>query len=164
MNPKLTPIARIGDLITLQGYGKRVFRVDSYTHEFIYEIDATTEDIYYDCTCVSTSEYTIGAQDDVTVVCNEAQADAFLKTYKHPKFNARMPNVLENIFAEVKTVTKPVAKTKAVPTKQARIDALLDERNNVGSADDFVKVEFMEEFTLWRYEEIDAKIREVQAE
>lgn len=163
MNPKLTPIAGIGDLITLIGYGQRVFRVDSYTHEFIYEIDATTEDIYYDCTCVSSSEYMIGAQDDVTVVCDETQADAFLRNYEHPKFNEIKPFDFGNIFAEVKIVIKPVAKTK-VPTKQARIDALLDERLDVGSEDDSAKVADMEAYKQRRYNEIDAQIREVQAE
>ena len=163
MNPRMKPIAAIGDLVTISGYGARLFRVDSYTHEFLYERGAEYEDIYYDCTCATTAEYELGAQEDITVICKESEADALLAMYDHPEIDEEKTDDLNKLFVEVRIVTKPVEKTKE-PTKQERIDALLDERNDVGSTDDFVIVADAEAYKQRRIDEIDAKIKSIQAE
>src|SRR5690554_2015861 len=145
MNPKMTPIAQLGDLVTINGYANRLFRVDSYTHEFTFERGIESEDIYYDCTCVTAGEYTLGAQEDLTVVCREGQTEEFLKTYEHPEIDVVASDLFENMFGnifggEADTVIQPykpintIIKKPKEPTKQERIDALLDDMNNVNNA------------------------------
>jgi len=140
MNPKMTPIAQLSDLVTINGYANRLFRVDSYTHEFTFERGIESEDIYYDCTCVTAGEYTLGAQEDLTVVCREGQTEAFLKTYEHPEIDVIASNIYDEMFTnmtwEVRDVVNPIKAVIAPkgPTKQERIDALLDDMNNVNTA------------------------------
>ena len=55
-----------------------------------------------------------------------------------------------------------VGKAK-VPTKQGQIDALLDERNDVGSTDDFIATQDAE-YKQRRLDEIDAQLTELMAE
>lgn len=140
LNPKLSPIAQLGDLITITGYATRLFRIDSYTHEFTYERGLETEEIYYDCSCVTSAEYTLAAQEDITVACAEVYSEIYLETYEHPIIDVVASDIFANLFAnmnwEAEVMTKPVKavnKTKE-PTKQERIDALLDEMNNVNNA------------------------------
>lgn len=87
-----------------------------------------------DCTCVTAGEYTLGAQEDLTVVCREGQTEEFLKTYEHPEIDVIASEMFEgmfgNIFGEVEQMTKPVKTvTSKGPTKQVRINAYLDEMN-----------------------------------
>lgn len=140
INPKMTPVARIGDLVNINGYANRLFRVDTYTHEFTFERGIESEDIYFDCTCVTAGEYTLGAQEDVTVVCREGQTEEFLKTYEHPEIDViateLYENLFGNIFEEAEDMTKQVITVKAPKelTKQEKIDGYLDELINVNNA------------------------------
>jgi len=143
INPKMTPIAQLGDLVNIAGYANRLFRVDSYTHEFTFERGIEAEEIYYDCSCVTAGEYTLGAQEDVTVVCREGQTEEFLKTYQHPEVDEIATRLYDEVFGnifggEAETVMQPiktiVTKKAKEPTKQERIDALLDDMNNVNTA------------------------------
>ncbi|MCG7345360.1 hypothetical protein MHZ92_14570 [Sporosarcina sp. ACRSL] len=171
----LEPIAQIDDLVTIEGYGDRVFRVDGFTHEVVYGRDYAEEDIFYDCHCVITAEYMIGGQDDIEVVCKAPNAEAYLRNYEMPAFTTLIFG--QSIYTEGdddmfgmnpfsqynKAPVKPVVKPKE-PTKQQKIDALLDERNTVGSSDEFVTVADMEAYKQRRYDEIDAQIKELTAE
>lgn len=166
----LEPIAQIDDLITIEGYGERVFRVDGYTREDIVNREFEDEDILYDCHCVVTAEYMLGGQDDIAVVCKAADADAYLRTYEMPAFKSLLFG--QSIYTEGESgmfnafkpkVNTPAPKPKE-PTRDEKIDALLDERNNVGTSDDFVTVADMEAYKQRRYDEIDAKIKELRAE
>lgn len=163
----LEPIAQIDDLITIDGYGDRVFRVDGYTREETYNRDFDAEDIYYDCHCVVTAEYMMADQPDVEVVAKAEESGAFLRSYKMPKFQTPLYGI-SFYHTEVDNVFKPIkvqAPTKPKePTREERIDALLDERNTVGNSDDFVTVADMEAYKQRRYDEIDAQITEVNAE
>lgn len=143
INPKMTPVARLGDLVNIAGYANRLFRVDSYTHEFTFERGIEAEDIYYDCSCVSAGEYTLGAQEDITVVCREGKTAEFLKTYKHPEIDVAATQLYEKLFgnifegeAEEMTINpiKTTVKKAKEPTKQELIDGYLDELINVNNA------------------------------
>lgn len=135
MKSHMTPAAQINDLVSINGYANRIFRVNSYTHEFTYELGAEYEDIYYDCTCVTNDEYMLGSQEDVTVVCKADMSERFLESYEHPTLiKIDMVEYFEAQLhqAEVKPMTtKPEAKTIS---KQERTDALLDDLLNVYQA------------------------------
>lgn len=154
--PELTPIATFGDLVTIDGFDNRLFRVDSYTHEIYYERNEVFEEVIYDCHCVITAEYMLAMQVDITIVSKEAQAEEYLRNYEMP-----MVKPLNTVEVEV-VLNKPTVTKVKKPTKQARIDALLDERLNVMQAQVFMADEAG--YYARRIDEIDAKIREVRAE
>lgn len=165
MNPKLTPAANIGDVITVIGYADRLFKVDAYSHEFIYESDAEYEEIYYDCTCVTNSEPIIAAQEDIYVMAQSKDATEYLKEYKHPQIADISPfNLFVEIFKEVEEPTKLTPFRKGIiKDKQQRIDELLDERLVVGSFL-FEDEGNIDQYKERRYAEIDEAIRKIQAQ
>lgn len=166
----LEPIAQIDDLITIEGYGERVFRVDGWTRADTVNREFEDDYIDYDCHCVVTAEYMIADQDDVKVVCKAADADAYLRTYEMPTFKSMMFG--QSIYTEGESgmfnAHKPkqviVAPKPKALTEQERIDALLDERNTVGTSDDFVTVADPEAYKQRRCDEIDAQLEELRAE
>ncbi|SER88465.1 hypothetical protein [Psychrobacillus sp. OK032] len=140
MNPKLKPIANIGDIVTINGYGRRLFRVDAYTHEFMVDEDGTEEDIWYDVSCVNTGEYTIGAHDEVKFVCGATHAEVFIANYDHPV----TPSLLSGLSftvnvdsAENVAPVTPKPKPKSRQQKQAQVDELLDELNDLTLLNEF---------------------------
>lgn len=168
----MKPIAEIDDLITIKGYGEQIFRIDSYTHETLTDRDGESEDIIYDCHCVITAEFALADQEDIVVIRKAADADGFLRTYQMPRdvkptsfiYGMDFGILPTEVFGmQKKMMTKATPKQKE-PTRQERIDALLDERLTVGIADDFVKVADPEAYKQRRYDEIDAQIRELTAD
>lgn len=137
MNHEIKPVATFGDIVQVAGYGTHLFAVDAYTYEYHHEPDETYTEVIYDLTCVyGNSGYIIGEQEDVTLACREAKADAFLQAYKPAPTAEDEPTLLRSIYfaigngGEVEMLTKQPKATKK-PTKQAKIDTLLDELNDV---------------------------------
>lgn len=131
MNPKLKPAATIGDIVTIDGYGRRLFRVDGYTHEFMYDEDGANEDIWYDVSCVITGDYTIGAHDEVKFVCEAKYAETYIAAYDHPALEPLNGGLTMNFIDVPAPIPppKPRIRTKV----QTQIDALLDEMNDTRS-------------------------------
>lgn len=131
MNPKLKPVATIGDIVTIEGYARRLFRVDGYTHEFMYDEDGANEDLWYDVSCVITGDYTIGAHDEVKLVCKAEYSDQFIAEYQHPEMTP-LNSGLEIVFTMETEAPAEVAPPKPkIRTKvQTQIDELLDELND----------------------------------
>lgn len=166
MKHEIKPVATFNDIVQVAGYGNNLFEVDAFTYEYHHEPDASFTEVIYDLTCVyGDSGYIIAEQDDVTLACKAEFSSVFLQTYNptptpedKPSFMAQIYRAIGNGGDEMK---KP-AKVK-VPTKQQRIDALLDERIIVIETDGWVSVD-EDGYKQRRLDEIDAKIREVQAE
>jgi len=127
MKHEITPIASFGDLVTVNGYGDHLFAVDSYDICYTYEPDYELTELVYDLTCVyGDSGYIIGEQADVTVMCTEAESEAYLREYK-PQAPKKLGHLTVNLSITdggVVAVNKPKPKK---PSKQTEIDALLDE-------------------------------------
>ena len=134
MNPKLEPAAQIGDIVLLDGYGRRLFRVDAYTHEISYDEDGPSEDIWYDVSCVITGEYTVGSHDDIRCVCKAQASEKFIANYQHPEVKP-LHGGLEIVFTmDYADAVAPKPKPALVKTsKQSEIDGFLDEINDIRS-------------------------------
>jgi len=65
---RMEPIANIGDLVSARGHGMRIFEVVAFSHEFHVDAENTSEEIYYDLRCVTTSEYNLADQFDILVI------------------------------------------------------------------------------------------------
>lgn len=95
----LRPIANIGDLITVKGYGIRTFQVDAFTHEFHYDAETQLEEIYYDVTCVQSFEQLVADQEDIAIVSRAANAPKYLNAnIKRPATTAHNPSVDDLLF------------------------------------------------------------------
>ena len=65
---RMEPIANIGDLVSARGHGMRIFEVVAFSHEFHVDVENTSEEIYYDLRCVTTSEYNLADQSDILII------------------------------------------------------------------------------------------------
>src|SRR5699024_448635 len=81
---RLRNIADIGDIINVEGYGKRDFQVESWTHELLYTAETIEESIIYDVIDVFTGEFGLAFQDEVSVVCTADKADEYIRN-KNPE-------------------------------------------------------------------------------
>lgn len=150
MNHKMTPIAEIDDLVRITGYENRVFRIASFTHELTHE-------------CVTNGEFALGAQEDITIVSKADTAERYLETFEHPEVSDVSPmDIFELLGTEEIPMTKKSDKKPRKPSKQERIDALLDERINVTTA--IKEIGDADGYYQRRIDEIEAELKEVYAE
>lgn len=177
MKHEIKPVATFNDIVLVAGYGNHLFAVEAYYYEYYYEPDAEMTEVIYDLTCVyGDSGYIIADQDDVTLACKAEKADVFLQAYEPAPTIEDTPTGLRGIYlsidyaignggmddmASTKAKVK-VAKEKEL-TKNERIDALLDMRNDVGSTDGFITTQDAE-YKQRRLDEIDAQLSELMAE
>ena len=92
----IRPIANIGDLVSVKGYGIRTFQVDAFSHEFHYDAENVSEEIYYDVTCTTTLEYLLADQSAIAVVSRAAGAPQYLQAnVKRPQATAHVPTTDE---------------------------------------------------------------------
>jgi hypothetical protein len=140
-NNEIKPIATFGDIVTVKGYGNRVFMVEEFTVEYQHHPDGKiTPSVIYDLTCPFTFDYIIGEQADITVVCKAATAHMYISQIepytpdapvdyeiKSPA-NYENPKISEWEFKlEVITPADVKPKRQSKRQKQAEIDGLLDE-------------------------------------
>ena len=130
-NNEIKPVANFGDLVTVVGYGNRVFMVEAFTIEELNEPRGKTPNVVYDLTCPFTFDFIIGEQTDITVVCKEASANSYLAQIEPYSPNAptdfEMPTYNLQVITPADVAPKPKRKTQR--QKQAEIDGLLDELN-----------------------------------
>ena len=129
MKHAITPIASFGDIVTVVGFGDHLFAVDRYTIEYHYEPDVELCEVIYDLTCVyGDSGYIIGEQADITVVCTADKSEAYLRDYatQEPTYKADWLTVTVQIDKP-----KPPTDRRKQAQKQALVDELLDELNDL---------------------------------
>src|SRR5690625_7622171 len=73
------PNAGIGDLVTIDGYGNRVFRVDSINYEYYLDEEVEHDGIFYETTDVRTFDMLLAVDVDITVVSPYEHARKYLQ-------------------------------------------------------------------------------------
>ncbi len=138
-----------GDLVHVAGYGDRPFFVDNWTVKINYTPDAEWTETWFDITCAHTGEYHLAELEDITKVCDAAQADDYLLYHASPYVPDMMLIGSELDFGnkpkegskmyrkpERKPTQRELSNQEAERRKQARkerkqkIDVLLDEYND----------------------------------
>lgn len=124
-NGRLKNIANIGDIVTADGYEGREFQVESYTHELHYQSDCIEETIIYDLTDITTFEYAMAYQEDISVKIRAEDADEYLKNApKKPSTFEIKPSLLDEMISgadgSVENVDEPAENKRS-------IDDMLDE-------------------------------------
>jgi len=64
----LKPIANIGDIVRVEGYGLRTFEVVAYSYERYIDAENDVDDIWYDVACTQTTDLILAGQEDITVL------------------------------------------------------------------------------------------------
>lgn len=157
-----------GDIVTIGDYDGHYFRiVEKQTH--IYEKENEPDEYEYmvELQCVHTDIPHIAYVDEIEVVATKVEAEAFLADKPAPEtYGGGLALMFMPWQERVNTPGPPLTPKSRVTLareRQERIDALLDERNNVGASDDFITVADMEAYRQRRYDEIDAQMKELTA-
>src|SRR5690625_2544196 len=88
------PNAGIGELVTIDGYGNRVFRVDSTNYEYYLDEEVEHDGIFYETTDVRTFEMLLADDVDITVVSPSENARKYLQmNIAKPKPRAELPSI-----------------------------------------------------------------------
>src|SRR5690625_2462400 len=124
------PIAKLGDIINVRGYGHRRFEVFAVNYEASMDAYESFEEVYYDVVSVDLADFMIAWQEDVLVVetPNEIDYD------KLEEYSAQDYYDIISTFTVFEDVGKPKVTTSKgeddVPrnrSKTDKIDVLLDE-------------------------------------
>jgi hypothetical protein len=142
-----------GDLVRVNGYGNRVFQVESYYDQSWYYVDENWTDRIYELFDMGNADYIEADAHDLTFIADASQADEYLRANPAPIENAYKPPSAEGMhyysellfgggnemFNQSKEPKKPTARElssqEAAKRKQARkdrakkIDACLDWMN-----------------------------------
>lgn len=141
---KMRPKAEIGDLVTVGGYGTRVWKVDAYDMNLRFESGIVAEEITYEVVCVDTGEYDLAWHEDVTLFIKADNADAYLRdrpaSHKHgnlDKFIAEIKidlsaaEVSQGSSEKAHVTEKGLFKAAKELARTNAINLLLDERNKI---------------------------------
>ncbi|MEK3887307.1 hypothetical protein [Bacillus sp. FSL K6-3431] len=164
-----------GDLVSIDTYDGHLYFVESFVVEHHYQPGEQFTEVWFDLTDSHTGEYMMAEKEDITRICNAAQADDYLMYNAGPPPVTERLNMFDQIFGEVpkmkaKEPRKPTAKEisgiEAEKRKQARkeravkIDALLDDYNDAKA---MVEMFGDEEYRA-KVEYLTVKLAEVTAE
>lgn len=145
------------DIVTIEDYPGEYWRITGFQTNILRskgEPEITEE--WIDVTCPWTGEYNMAYLDEITLVALADEAEDFLADKPEPVRTHYEGLSIATIFGlddESPRKLKPLTPKSDKPAQQARIDALLDERNAVADID------FVEDASrAARYAEIDAEI------
>src|SRR5690625_6674245 len=107
------PNAGIGDLVTIDGYGNRVFRVDSINYEYYLDEEVEHDGIFYETTDVRTFEMLLADDVDITVVSPSENA----RDRKSTRLNSSHVAISYAVFCLKKKKTRrPIQTPGKTPT------------------------------------------------
>lgn len=161
------PIAKLGDIINVRGYGHRRFEVFAVNYEASMDAVESFEEVYYDVVSVDLADFIIARQEDVIVVetPNEIDYDK-LEDYSAQGYYDIIPSFTIDI-SEYVDVGKPKESTNKeevdVPrnrSKTDKIDALLDDLNRFKTLIEMMGEDDEDEDTYYRdrVDEINAEL------
>lgn len=160
------PDFHFGDLVTVDGYGARIFQVESFSVIHFYSPECEDEDLVYDLIAMDTGEWLEADEQDLTLVADAGQADEYLRANPPIYYGEGMPMYFFGDFGyggnrKPKEPPKPTARElsaqEAERKKQERkekatqIDNLLDMRRWYAASDALDACE--------RIAEIDGELR-----
>lgn len=134
--------AQLGDLVSVAGYGGKLFFVEAWRKIENIEVDGNFYEAVADLTCANTGEYLEADAEDLTFITDAAQADAYLDANFQPPVDYVI-DISELLNGGVPEMKKPeplktprelssieAARRAALrKRKAALIDRLLDQRN-----------------------------------
>lgn len=90
----IQPRANLGDLVTIDGYGNRVFRIDALNYEYYRDAEVEHSGIFFETTDVETLELLLADESEVTVISRSEKADNYLRmNIAKPQPRAELPSI-----------------------------------------------------------------------
>lgn len=158
---KMRPKAEIGDLVTVDGYGNRVWKVDAYDLNKRFESGIVAEEITYEVVCVDTGEYDIAWHEDVTLLVKADGAAAYLRNRPIGQKHVKIDKIF--VFSADKPAEEDAEKPEGTTAKARKKDSLtnrlLDERNDIAGLSAMLG-DHDGEYAK-RIAEIDAKLKRI---
>ncbi|QVY62944.1 hypothetical protein [Cytobacillus gottheilii] len=154
------PAISFGDIVRIDGYGQRLFRVETYEYIRYHSPEHTDDEWVYDLTALDSGEFMVATDCDLELVADAGQADEYLRA------NPVKPAVVgwRQIATTPKEPPKPTARElsaqeadKRRAQRKARadqVDNLLDRRSWYAKSEAVDKDE--------RLAEIDAELRKLK--
>ena len=88
------PNAGIGDLVTINGYGNRVFRIDAVNYEYYRDEEVEHDGFFYEATDVKTFEMLLADDVDITIISPSENARKYLQmNIAKPQPRAELPSI-----------------------------------------------------------------------
>lgn len=129
----MTARPNFGDLVRVAGYGDRIFQVDGYRTEHWHYPDEEWTNVVFELTDVQTGEWLEADLDDLSIVAPATDAAEFLEAQK-PAGLIILREDTTMLWEGKPEPPKPSARelaAKKAAEKQRKIDALLDEYNDI---------------------------------
>lgn len=108
-----------GDLCVLDGYGNRVWEVVGFTFQKSQMSGKVTEEIIYDLSCITSTEWNIGTQSETELVCKAAYAYQYVKELDDeglpPSYDSKKQKPKRVKKGGATMTNKPVDKEAKVP-------------------------------------------------
>lgn len=125
-----------GDLCILDGYGNRIWEVIGFTCEKTSMKGKITEEIIYNLSCIISTEWNIGVQDDTTLVCKSAYAYQYVKELNDeglpPSYDSEKQVSSHKKKGGTTMTNKPVDKEAKIPYVYPNtIDGLLQKLSDL---------------------------------
>lgn len=153
--------AEPGDLVSVDGYGERIFQVETLRLTHVKGIDEEYNEVVYEMIDCGNGEWLEADEDDLLLLADACQADEFLRANPAPVTPTMWPFMdlgensngggeMFNKKPEKKLSARELSSREAERRKQARktraeaVDNLLDRLNWYkanGSAEDVAEVE-----------------------
>lgn len=167
------PIAKIGDIIHIKGYGNRKYEIFSIQHtKDVFPTEAFV-DICYDTVSIDGTEFNLAYQEDITVVTSPENVDYERLEYMSEKSLEDVGDTLEGILVGYEIVASDIKafgnKGYNDPSKEdigAEVDGLLDELSDCLQLIDMFGEDMYEGDGYYRMisEEIKSKLTKIIGE
>jgi hypothetical protein len=110
---------KFGDLVRVDGYGDRVFEVIGYRVEQYHYPDQQHTDIVFEVSDVHTLEWLEADENDLTLVCREAESEQYIANMPLPQSQAQIILYL----AEGNVVPTEAPQRKLTPREESSREA-----------------------------------------
>lgn len=133
----MKPIANIGDIVAVASFGLVEFQVESFTHEYDYQPTHVEETIIYDVTNLTTAEFFMAYQDEITVVCKAEMAIDYFAQKGGMKREISEANGWEYVVDDESAgVDKPKTVAEMVDSELDEINKYLELIRVIGDEDE----------------------------
>lgn len=127
----IQPTCTVGDLVTVNGFGNRVWRVDSSTQKTSIKGNDSKSSVMYILSCVISNEYHTAEQANIFLVCKAS----FANTYLDRLDKAGRPPTRDIVDLSAKSNRSP---SPIKYSQSKRLDVILDEMSKIFSARDLL--------------------------
>lgn len=127
----ITPICTVGDLVMINGFGNRVWKVSSFTQKASLKSGESESSVVYVLSCVVSNEHATAEHNNIMLVCKASFANTYLD--RLDKSGRPPTRITEGTIVKTNRSPSPI---KHSDTK--RLDEILDQMSMIFSTRDLL--------------------------